>query len=230
MDDALEIRPDIDSAFEALDPAGQAALVGLRSSRQVRKGLQGLPELMPDEEVIALAAVSDPPPTASEQRSMGAAASLGQINQVRGSARLLVLTETRLWEVQASGILNGNRPKGISTPLENITDVRSLSERKLGRFGAKQHLLAVDHIRGATVETIMFEVAGSEDTLIEFAEDLVEQITSLQESERRQGAEPSGAPISVADELAKLSSLVQRGILTQAEFVTQKTKLLERDC
>lgn len=229
MDDALEIRPDIDSAFEALDPAGQAALDGLRASRQVRKGLQGLPELIPNEEVIALTAVSDPPPTASEQRSMGAAAALGQINQVRGSARLLVLTETRLWEVQASGILNGNRPKGISTPLENMTDVRSLSERKLGRFGAKQHLLAVDHIRGATVETITFEVAGSEDTLIEFAEDLVKQIASLQESGRRQDAELSGAPISVADEFAKLSSLVQRGILTQAEFVTQKAKLLERD-
>lgn len=228
MDDALEIRPDIDSAFEALDPAGQAALVGLRASRQVRKGLQGLPELIPNEEVIALAAVSDPPPTAGEQRSMGAAAAFGQINQVRGSARLLVLTETCLWEVQASGILNGNRPKGISTLLESITDVRPLSERKLGRFGAKQHLLAVDHIRGATVETIMLEVAGSDDTLMDFAEDLVEQVASLQ-SEHRESLETSGAPISVADELAKLSSLVQRGILTQAEFVTQKAKLLERD-
>jgi len=229
MDDALGIRPDIDSAFEALDSAGQAALGGLRASRQVRKGLQRLPELIPDEEVIALAAVSDPPPTASEQRSMGAVASLGQINQVRGSARLLVLAETQLWEVQASGILNGNRPRGISTPLENITDVRSLSERKLGRFGAKEHLLAVDHIRGATVETITFEVAGSEDTLIEFAEDLVKQITSLQETERRQSVESSDTPISVADELAKLSSLLQRGVLTQAEFVSQKAKLLERD-
>ena len=39
----ISIRPDIDEAFAALDPKGQASMTGLRTPRAVRKGLEQLP-------------------------------------------------------------------------------------------------------------------------------------------------------------------------------------------
>ena len=220
-------RPDIDAVFAAMDPKGRGSLTGLRTPRQVRKGLEKLPELIPDEQVIALAVGSDPPPTMGEQRQMGAGAAFGEISQIAKTARLMVVTQLNLWEVQASGRLNGSRPKGICNPLGEITDVRLISERKLGRFGAKQRLLSVDHLRGAHIETHVHEIGGSDETLEAFAAALTRQVHEV--SEAQMAAESSAAPIqpvSVADELQKLSSLHQSGVLSVAEFNAQKEKLL----
>jgi hypothetical protein len=223
----VAIREDIDAVFVDLDPKGQSSLTGLRTPRQVRKGLQKLPELLSDERVLGLAVGSDPPPTASEQRSMGAGAAFGEITQTAASARLLVITETNLWEVQASGRLNGSRPKGICSPLCDVTDVRTLAERKLGRFGAKQRILAIDHLRGAQVETRIHEISGSDETLESFAGSLARQVAVVSEAITTAERHEATPQISVADELTKLSNLLQSGILSDAEFSAQKAKLLE---
>jgi len=223
----LGVRPDVDEAFAAMDPKGQGSLMGLRTPRQVRKGLEKLPELLPDEHVIALAVGSDPPPTAAERQRMGAGAAFGEISQVAKSARLMVVTQINLWEVQASGRLSGSRPNGIRNPLGEITDVRIFSERKIGRFGAKQRLLTVDQLRGAQVETRVHEIGGSDETLEAFAATLTQQVHTLGETLQSTERQASQAhPLSVADELEKLSSLHQSGILTEAEFNAQKEKLL----
>lgn len=224
---SVNVRPDIDAAFARLDSSGQGSITGLRTPRQVRKGFEKLPELLPDEQVLALAVANDPPPTASQQRSMGAAASLGAISQVAKSARLLVLTETNLWEVQASGRLNGSQPKGIRHSLVDITDVRTLSERKLGRFGAKQRVLAIDHLQGAQVETIVHEISGSDQALELFAQSLAEQVGAVGEAVAAAKRSESAPRASVADELTKLVQLHQNGVLTSSEFEAQKAKLLE---
>jgi len=222
----LNVRSDIDAVFASMDAKGQGSLTGLRTPRQVRKGLEKLPELIPDEPVVALAVGSDPPPTAAEQRQMGAGSAFGEISQIAKSARLMVVTELNLWEVQAGGRLNGSRPKGIRHPLANITDVRILSERKLGRFGTKQRILSVDHLSGAQVETHVHEIGGSDETLESFAAALTQQAGDIAAaSAAAEGRGPRQA-VSVAAELEKLALLQRSGVLSMEEFNAQKAKLL----
>jgi Short C-terminal domain len=216
----FSIRPDIDEAFAELDPKAQASLTGLRTPRAVRKGLEKLPELIPDERVITLGSGKDP------AVHPAAGATLGDVVQNTKSIRLLVVSEFNFWEVQAAGRMNGSRPRGIRTELTDIRDVRRLSERKLSRFGVKEHILAIDHLRGAQMETTVIEMIGSEETLARFADALISQIRqvgeALAETERTQAA----PPLSVADELAKLSELRQGGVLSDPEFEAEKAKLL----
>jgi hypothetical protein len=216
----LAIRPDIDDAFAALDPKGQASLTGLRTPRAVRKGLEKLPELIPDERVVALAAGKD--------RAVPGA-TLGDVAQVTKSIRLLVVTELNLWEVQAAGRMNGSRPRGIRTDLADISDVRVLSERRLGRFGAKEHLLGIDVLEGAVKNAQVIEVLGSDATIDGLAAALLTQARAVNAElirAQQQAQAPTPAPVSVADELAKLAGLRQSGVLSNAEFEAEKSKLL----
>lgn len=219
MDGSL-IRSDIDKALAALDPKGQGSLTGLRTPRAVRVGLEKLPELIPDEAVIALAAGRD------QAVHPAAGATLGDVAQVAKSIRLLVVTELNFWEVQAAGRLNGSRPKGIRTALMDIADVRMLSERRIGRFGAKERLLAIDHLRGAQMDTLVIEVLGGDETIERFATLLLAQAQEVSDAIARTEQPQASATTSVADELAKLAHLRQDGVLSDAEFEIEKAKLL----
>jgi hypothetical protein len=220
VDGGVSIRPDIDEAVADLDAKGQASLSGLRVPRGVRKGLEKLPELIPDQRVVALGVGKDP----AVHPSQGA--TLMDVAQNTKSIRLLVVTESDFWEVQAASRLNGSRPNGIRTSLADIADVRVLSERKLNRFGAKERILGVDHLRGAQMETLLVEMVGSDETLERFAAALATQVRqvgeALEVAERAQDA----PPVSVADELTKLSNLRRDGVLSDNEFEAEKAKLL----
>ena len=218
--DGSLIRSDIDKALAALDPKGQGSLTGLRTPRAVRVGLEKLPELIPDEAVIALAAGRD------QAVHPAAGATLGDVAQVAKSIRLLVVTELNFWEVQAAGRLNGSRPKGIRTALMDIADVRMLSERRIGRFGAKERLLAIDHLRGAQMDTLVIEVLGGDETIERFATLLLAQAQEVSDAIARTEQPQASATTSVADELAKLAHLRQDGVLSDAEFEIEKAKLL----
>jgi hypothetical protein len=211
------IRADIDQALAEMDPEGRGSLTGMSVPRAVRKGLEKLPELIPDERVIALAAGKDPSIPG---------ASLSDIAQNTKSIRLLVVTEANLWEVQAAGRLNGSRPKGIRTELVDISDVRVLSERKLNRLGSKERIMAFDHLRGAQVATLSIEIFGSDETLERFASVLAGRARQINEALAIAERPPLGSQLSVADELTKLLDLRQRGVLDDAEFEAQKNKLL----
>jgi hypothetical protein len=213
------IRPDIDEALAGLDQKGRSSLTGLRVPRAVRKGLEKLPELIPDERVIALAAGKDP------AVHPAAGATMADVAQVTKSIRLLVVTETNLWEVQAGGRLNGSRPKGIRTSLADISDVRVLSERKLSRFGTKERMLGIDYLHGVQIETVSIEVLGGDETLERFAHTLLKQIRDLEEFVTTSRNSPA-PQVFVADELSKLSALRHEGVLNEAEFEAQKAKLL----
>jgi Short C-terminal domain len=193
---------------------------GLRVPRAVRKGLENLPELIPDERVIALAVGKDP------AVHPAAGATLSDVAQVTKSIRLLVVTELNLWEVQAAGRLNGSRPRGIRTALADIADVRVLSERKLSRFGTKERMLGIDHLRGAHIETTSIELLGGDETLESFAAALVGQVREINEAMAMADRTSAVSTESVADELSKLSQLRQSGVLSDIEFEAQKAKLL----
>ena len=144
------MREDIQAAFSALDAKGQAAITAMRAPGPIKKGFEKLAEFLPDEKVLAVATGFDPPPTMSEQRSMGGAGSFGAIVAAGKSGRLLVLTETNLWEVQATGRLNGSRPEGIRFPLQDIADVRIRTDRRIGGLGAKERFLTFDYSAGCS--------------------------------------------------------------------------------
>jgi hypothetical protein len=176
--------------------------------------------LIPDERVVALAVGKDP----AVHPASGA--TLGDVAQVTKSIRLLVVTESNFWEVQAAGRLNGNQPRGIRTALGDIADVRVLSERKLSRFGTKERMLGIDHLRGAQMDTASIEVLGSDDTLQLFAAALAVQVREVNEALAMADRASSMPTASVADELTKLSELRQGGVLSDAELAAQKAKLL----
>jgi hypothetical protein len=197
----------------------------MRAQGAVKKGFQQLEQFVGDEKVLALAAGADRPPTGREQHGMGAAGALGAIAESARSGRLLVLTEWNLYEVRGTGRLNGSRPEGIRFPLADITDVRVLQKRKLT---GSERFLTIDYLRGATVETRQHLIA-SDSELETFGRALEEQVARVAEAvaeQERKDRAPVVAPLSVADELAKLKGLVESGVLSEAEFAQQKAKLL----
>jgi hypothetical protein len=222
---AARMRPDIDIALKALDAKGQSTLTGLRVPGKTKKGLEQLASFLDSERVLALAAATDLPLTMGEQRNVGAAASLGAIADLARSARLLVLTDTNVYEVHGGGRLKGNQAQGVRIPLADITDVRGRSERSAGHLLAKQRVLMIDYMRGIQLETMVCEVAA--DSQLEmFTRLATEQLTTLGEADAHRNTSSSVATTSVADELAKLAQLRENGILTDEEFAQQKVKLL----
>jgi hypothetical protein len=117
----MAMRADIESAFNALDRKAQrlmtkTPLVGPDPNRQFTQTLQRLPDFFRDERVVALAPAKDPTSTLSQTGlDLGAAMGAG-LSEWR-SQRLLVLTETSLWEVTVSGRLSGGQPQGVEVPL-----------------------------------------------------------------------------------------------------------------
>jgi hypothetical protein len=223
------MRQDIQTAYNRLDPKGRGSIDGFRSQGSIKKAYQQLAQFLPDEKVLAIAGGADPPPSVGEQRGMGGAAALGAIAEAGRSGRLLVLTEMNLYEVRGTGRLNGNKPEGIRYPLADITDIRVLANRSIGRgLGAKQRYLTFDYMRGVQIETRQ-HVMGSDSELETFSRALTDQVQLVAEAvaeQERQDRGPAVAQLSVADELAKLKSLMESGVLSEAEFAQQKAKLL----
>lgn len=77
--------------------------------------------------------------------------------------------------------------------------MRILSERKLGRFGAKQRLLSIVHLSGAQVETHVHEIGGSDETL---------------------------EGLAIAGRAGEASLLQRSGVLSAQELNAQKATLL----
>lgn len=222
------MRKDIQAAYDLLDIKGQSSITGIRVPAHVKKAFQKLDEFLPDETVLAVATGIDAPPTMGEQRQMGAGASLGAIVESGRSGRLLVLTETNLWEVRATGRLNGSQPQGIRIPLADITDVRVRTDRRIGGLGAKERYLTIDYMRGMQLET-REHLIRTDFELEVFAGSLVDEVEAIAElvaAEERKRTTPQPTQVSVADELAKLAQLRDAGVLTEEEFSQQKTKLL----
>jgi hypothetical protein len=222
-------REDIEEAFWTLDGKGQNAITGIAASRPIRKAFQKLSEFLPDDRVLALASAMDPPVHAAEQRELGAGRSLAAITQTAKSGRLLVVTETDFWQIRGGSRLNGGRPEGVRIGLAEINDVRTRTDRRIGSFGAKERHLAVDYLHGAVLETDLHLLA-SDVALDGFASTLVSQVQAFRdeafasEQSRRSVAQ---SPLSVADELTKLLTLRDSGILTSEEYEAQKAKLLD---
>lgn len=177
----LGVRADIDDVYASLDPSGQDALSGSGTTRRIRDTLELLPELLPDEVVIGLAVGMDRAPTGREQGRMGAGAALGAIAQTAKSSRLLVVTETNFWEVRAGGRFQRGRAEATCASLADIGDVRPISQRRLSRFGAKERLIGIDHLRGEWVGTQIIVVVGGDQTLEGFAKTLSLQVARCRE-------------------------------------------------
>lgn len=226
------MRADIEAAYKALDGKGQAAITGLKAPKQVKKALDQLDAFIGDERVLALASGHDLGPSIGEQRSMGRAASAGAIMSMGKSARLLVLTEDNLYQVQGGGFMSSGQPQGTRIALCDVRDVRVRTTRSSAKMFSKERVLMVDYLRGgAQLETEVCEVA--EDSQLEiFARCLQEQVANVQEQQAVAVAvsavqvSASGG-VSVADELAKLAQLRDSGVLSEDEFSAQKTKLLQ---
>ncbi len=155
--------------------------------------------------------------------------SLSEVRDAAKAGRLLVLTETNFYQVQATGMLNGNKPQGMQLRLGDITDVRVRSTRKLT---ATERILMVDHLRGHQVETEVFSM-NTDSELEVFPSLLQTQVGHVQElivEQERQERAPvvvqAAVPVSVADELAKLKGLVDAGVLSQDEVGQQRARLL----
>jgi hypothetical protein len=54
------MREDIARAYALLDSKGQASITGMRAPANVKKASQKLDEFLPDEQVLAVAAGSEP--------------------------------------------------------------------------------------------------------------------------------------------------------------------------
>jgi hypothetical protein len=75
----------------------------------------------------------------------------------------------------------------------------------------------------------VIEVLGSDATIDGLAAALLTQARAVNAElirAQQQAQAPTPAPVSVADELAKLAGLRQSGVLSNAEFEAEKSKLL----
>lgn len=226
------MRADIEAAYKALDSKGQAAITGMKAPKQVKKALEQLEAFAGDERVLALASGHDLGPSIGEQRSMGTAGSVGAITSMAKSARLLVLTEDNLYQVQGGGFMSGGQPQGTRIALCDVRDVRVRTARAAAKLGKQERVLMVDYLRGgAQLETEVCEVA--EDSQLEiFARCLQEQVASVHDQQavavQVSAVQVSASgDVSIADELAKLAQLRDSGVLSEDEFNAQKTKLLQ---
>jgi hypothetical protein len=115
-----------------------------------------------------------------------------------------------------------------------VTDRRVIIfSKKLGGYDAQDYayglLTGVDHKKGITGGHINLRASGDSANVQQVQKDDVERISQLIR-ERMAVAHPAGAalpaPVSVADELAKLAQLRDAGVLDGDEFAAQKAKLL----
>lgn len=87
-------------------------------------------------------------------------------------------------------------------------------------------------IGGHEAKSGIFEAAGDENSVV-FTSKHQKSFEAIRDEVQRRIAQRASpqtiaamAPASVADEISKLASLVEKGLITQDEFAVQKTKLL----
>ena len=110
---------------------------------------------------------------------------------------------------------------GSSYPLQSVTGIQF---DPAGTFGSS---FIVIFFAGGTYRRVRVPNTAKSRRIIE---QINAYITAFQEQERAEAAPAAAAPqaFSVADELLKLASLRQQGILTEQEFQEQKQRLLNR--
>ena len=154
----------------------------------------------------------------------------------RGEVKELpnILWEDEIVERLITGSLSGEAGKGVLV----ATDRRLIFVDK-GMFGrlhiedfSYDQITAVESSTGLLSGSITIYSAGSKqgfgwvdkERCRDFADHLRNKLTPA--SERAPTTTTSIDMTSIADELAKLGALVEKGLLTQAEFDEQKKRLL----
>lgn len=221
-------RSDVTAVAARLDPKTQKALRGNRILKRCVAGLGAI-----EGEVVALA-------PASLARVTGLdGAGIGEVTEA-SRIRLLALTTDGFWLIETRRALGGGGVVGREIKFARIQDdVRTDEHRRRSEFGRKSRLLAFDHLRGSQLETETFDL-GRDELLHDFANRFNAQLGTFRAAQVEQSPRqepgpaaaqepgPGGSSASVADELAKLGELLEKGLLTEQEFAREKQRVLER--
>lgn len=133
-----------------------------------------------------------------------------------------------------SGIMDGN------TWLITLTDRRIIFLDKGMIYGLKQAAIDLDKVNAVSGETgLMFGKIAIEDgasqrvitnvwkkTVVAFTNKVRDAIEARKQSLRPIAASVQPAPDDIVAKLERLASLLEKGVLTQEEFVQQKARLL----
>jgi uncharacterized membrane protein YdbT with pleckstrin-like domain len=110
--------------------------------------------------------------------------------------------------------------RSMEIPLENVSDVRF-------------HQSVFERLIGAGDLTLESPGEFGQETFshVRKPESVQKTIYEMTEQNRRRTTAPAApsAPISVADELAKLDRLRDQGVISDQEFEAQKSRLLQQD-
>ena len=133
-------------------------------------------------------------------------------------------------KIAKQGLLTGTREKTI--PIRNIT---SVEVKKPGAFvGFIQFSIAGGKARDSsyTLSGGAFDAVQDENSVVfndneryEVALKVKSYIESWSAKDAGTGA-PAGSPVSVADEIRKLKSLMDEGLISAADFEKKKQQLL----
>jgi hypothetical protein len=201
------MRPDIQAAHNALDRKAQR---NIKSAWPIQTAFKQLPEVVPTATVVAIAPAASSTATGAGGQTLGMRA----IN-------LLVLTEDSLWELEGGGLLKRGPVESKHYPLQDVTEVSIITSGVV----TTKRLLRVTSKRGPVAEMRIYDLLGGDQTFQYFSGTLAARHASLSAAEPDQRHQ--GPPLSsVADELLKLTRLRDLGALTDAEFESQKAKLL----
>jgi hypothetical protein len=204
-------RPDISAAKDRLD---RAALKKLSQVGRCVEALGGI-----DQEVVAIAPATLPRVNQFDGAGFGESVSSAR-------PRLLALTTESFWVVETRGMMS-KRVSGREIKLARLQDdVRINQYRRKSEFGRKTRLLAFDHLVGSELATEAFDL-HSDDLLFDFADRFNAQLEELR-AENAQDPGQKAAGTSAADELMKLGGLMEKGLLTEEEFLREKQRLLDR--
>jgi hypothetical protein len=140
-----------------------------------------------------------------------------------------VLSEGEQVLAFTSGIVGGN------TWLITLTDRRVIFLDKGMIYGFKQASIDLDKVNAVTGRTglifgsiIIEDGASSREITNVFKKTVVAFTNKMRDAMEARKVRQGGAtqPLDIAAQLEKLANLRDRGILTEAEFTTQKQKLL----
>jgi len=144
-----------------------------------------------------------------------------------------VIRDDEIIKGLASGYLDGN------TWLIVVTNQRLLFLDKGMLYGLKQmemtygQISAVSHSMGLLLASITVSTSGGAKKIDNIHKSDAPKISQLISNLIRESKQPiqqvtSGKNVDIASQLEKLANLLERGILTQEEFQSQKMKLLNQ--
>jgi hypothetical protein len=204
------MRPELLEAIRRLPPPGRE---GLEHPKHAKALALIEEQVAANEEMVEVCALVD----VKAEETLGG-------SRATSSGRVLLITDRAIYELIVNKHSDVRR-----IPLERIYDApRTRTERHLLTVGRKIKKLYLEEQRGGHVETRLFCIDGDELTLEFMAAAVARAMSS--NAQRIEGAvrahtTPTAPP--VADELRKLARLRDDGVLTPAEFETQKARLLQ---